>query len=256
MNLYPPTQPNLVFSKLPTPAASQPNQGHTFPMVLRLREQSPTWPRAAGDCVSLSHSADSEPRIITRSEAIGLGLKVYFTGKPCPRGHVGYRWTPSGTCVECKFIRDRKRAAKRDQSKYREYHRKWRAKNRGSYREAARKWRRDHPDAPKIWAQKWRDKNPERRSAQDHNRRAKLRGAKGSHTGAQVRNLLIVQGFKCAEATCRKSIKLKYHKDHVMPIVLGGANDIKNIQLLCPTCNLRKNAKHPADWARENGRLL
>jgi 5-methylcytosine-specific restriction endonuclease McrA len=41
-----------------------------------------------------------------------------------------------------------------------------------------------------------------------------------------------------------------------MPLFLGGSNWISNIQLLCPTCNLKKYKKHPVDWARENGLLL
>ena len=27
--------------------------------------------------------------------------KTYFTGKPCPQGHVADRFTANGTCVEC-----------------------------------------------------------------------------------------------------------------------------------------------------------
>jgi hypothetical protein len=37
----------------------------------------------------------------TRSEAMALGLKLYFTGKPCKHGHLAERRCPSGSCVEC-----------------------------------------------------------------------------------------------------------------------------------------------------------
>jgi 5-methylcytosine-specific restriction endonuclease McrA len=33
-----------------------------------------------------------------------------------------------------------------------------------------------------------------------------------------------------------------------MPLKLGGSNWPENLQLLCRTCNLRKNAKHPDVW--------
>jgi hypothetical protein len=44
--------------------------------------------------------------------------------------------------------------------------------------------------------------------------------------------------------------------DHMMPIDLGGLHADENLQLLCPTCNLRKYNKDPIAWANENGRLL
>ena len=38
---------------------------------------------------------------ITRREALDRGLKRYFTGKSCKRGHVAERWTGNANCVEC-----------------------------------------------------------------------------------------------------------------------------------------------------------
>lgn len=39
--------------------------------------------------------------IITRKEAKALGIKMYFTGKLCKRGHISDRYTSIGRCVEC-----------------------------------------------------------------------------------------------------------------------------------------------------------
>lgn len=39
-------------------------------------------------------------KIISRKEAKALGLKRYFTGKPCCRGHVAERYT-TGNCLDC-----------------------------------------------------------------------------------------------------------------------------------------------------------
>jgi len=39
--------------------------------------------------------------LISRKEAIGLGLKRYFTGKPCKKGHIFQRRTEKGDCVLC-----------------------------------------------------------------------------------------------------------------------------------------------------------
>ncbi|WPJ68504.1 hypothetical protein OMDBNIEC_00018 [Salmonella phage STP-SP5] len=39
--------------------------------------------------------------IITRDEAKERGLKYYFTGKPCAKGHVSERKTVDGYCITC-----------------------------------------------------------------------------------------------------------------------------------------------------------
>jgi hypothetical protein len=45
------------------------------------------------------------PRIISRAEAKALGLKSFFTGKPCKHGHVAERYVSSRGCVECDRAR-------------------------------------------------------------------------------------------------------------------------------------------------------
>jgi len=44
--------------------------------------------------------------IVSRAEALELGLKRYYTGKPCKHGHVAERYVSGkakgkGGCVEC-----------------------------------------------------------------------------------------------------------------------------------------------------------
>lgn len=49
---------------------------------------------------------------ITRKTATAQGLKRYFTGKPCPRGHVAERLVSGRRCLECSRERDKGRYAK------------------------------------------------------------------------------------------------------------------------------------------------
>ena len=45
---------------------------------------------------------ESNPElVISRSAAEALGLKVFRTGKPCGKGHTGYRYLSTGGCIDC-----------------------------------------------------------------------------------------------------------------------------------------------------------
>lgn len=86
------------------------------------------------------------------------------------------------------------------------------------------------------------------------NRRAAKAGAGGKHTQAEVDALLIKQGHRCANPACGADISERYHRDHIMPIALGGHSGIENIQLLCVPCNCRKSDRHPDEWLAEEMR--
>ncbi len=100
--------------------------------------------------------------------------------------------------------------------------------------------------------------NPEIRRLSSRKRRALIWKAEGTHTQADVEKLFDLQRGKCATCSCslKKKGKNVYHVDHIMPLVRGGGNGPDNLQLLCPPCNLKKNAKDPIDWANQNGKLL
>lgn len=45
-----------------------------------------------------------------------------------------------------------------------------------------------------------------------------------------------------ARCTYCMGMLTRYHIDHKTPVSRGGTNDIANLQLLCPACNLKKSA--------------
>lgn len=100
----------------------------------------------------------------------------------------------------------------------------------------------------------WARANPEKRRANRASYRARKRGAIGRHSGADIALLMRLQRGKCA--CCHVGIKSCYHIDHILPLVLGGANGKENLQLLCPTCNTTKGSKDPIRFAQQLGRLL
>ena len=92
----------------------------------------------------------------------------------------------------------------------------------------------------------------------DHKRRALKRASSGSYTRADITRIFEEQNGQCATCKCVlvKQGTGKYHIDHVIPLIRGGSNGPENLQLLCPSCNLRKNQKTPEEWAKANGRLF
>lgn len=62
------------------------------------------------------------------------------------------------------------------------------------------------------------------------------------------------QRWKCV--VCKVGIKGNYHVDHIVPLAKGGTHTPENIQLLCPSCNVRKSAKDPIEFMQSRGFLL
>jgi 5-methylcytosine-specific restriction endonuclease McrA len=180
--------------------------------------------------------------------ARAAGLKHYFTGEPCGRGHVAIRFVSNYNCIQCFAERRNLPGGARDKylQQQRDHVRKLYAEDpeyRARSLQSAKDWQTANPDRRRINAR-----------SGGHNRRARRRNAPGVFTQKDIEAIRLKQKNCCA--ACRRSIRREYHPDHVLPLKLGGSNWPENIQLLCPACNLRKQAKHPNQWAKEIGRLF
>lgn len=215
--------------------------------------------------------APADPHMITREDAASKGLKRFFTGIACRREHICERLVSNGLCIECAKIHkktDRIKNAERERARSkRRIHKKRKDLRRRQYKPLdpakrlgyQRKWKkrrsREQIDRENAWLALYRKLNPESRRSNDRNRAARKRNAVGRHSAADIRALYEKQNGKCA--CCLKRVPFhKKHVDHVMPLALGGGNGPENLQILCRSCNLSKSAKHPVEWARENGRLI
>ena len=79
-------------------------------------------------------------KVVGRKEALERGLRFYFTGRPCVRGHVDYRLTSCRQCRQC-------------------------------WKDNAKRWRDANPERSKksdarlralLAARAWRQANPEK----------------------------------------------------------------------------------------------
>jgi 5-methylcytosine-specific restriction endonuclease McrA len=132
--------------------------------------------------------------------------------------------------------------------------RRWRAANPEKYLAQKRAWKAANPEKVRATARAAYAKNPERELAKAHARRVKSPATGTVFTRKDVARIFALQKGKCA--CCKISLGDRYHRDHVIPLALGGTNDHLNIQLLCAPCNRKKHAKHPVDFMQENGFLL
>lgn len=245
--------------------------------------------------------------------ARAIGVKFFFTGKPCVHGHIAQRYV-SGSCAECKAI-DRVKNSK-ENAKYarawrvenpekcKEYHEEakaagcgkdyyrrnrekeiksameWRAQNLERAKETARNWykknqewcrerakrynknavilsakyRAADPEKYRARTRAWRKKYPDRARVSDANKKAMRKRAEGKFTRADVEKLMSLQKSKCIY--CPRSLKKKFHIDHIHPLSKGGSNWPSNLQLLCEPCNLHKHTTDPIVFAQRLGRLL
>lgn len=97
----------------------------------------------------------------------------------------------------------------------------------------------------------YRKANPHKTREWQQNRRQRKNGRLPNGT---ILELFELQRGLCA--FCHIKLNDNYHVDHIQPLSRGGIHERENIQLLCPTCNVRKSAKDPIKFAQENGRLL
>lgn len=183
-----------------------------------------------------------------RSAALANGDARYVSNTECPKGHVGERYAKHGACCQCAYdsVRtDEKRAY--DRARYQ--------KKKEEIKHRARERHKENPWYARENAKKWAKKNKEKVNAIKKNYKAKRRSQERSGvSGKELNEWVLSQkktcywcGIKCANG---------FHIDHYEPLAKGGFHELDNLVIACETCNVRKSAKDPYEFAQEVGRLL
>ena len=88
-------------------------------------------------------------QIITQKEAKAQGLKRFFTGKPCRRGHIAERQCSNGHCLTCKTAREKA----------------WREANPEELAARKRAYREANPEKVAAGLKAWQEANSEKEAA-------------------------------------------------------------------------------------------
>jgi len=95
-----------------------------------------------------------------RSYAKSIGANTYWTGKPCPNGHMAYRRTVNAACVECQRIAS-SAYYKKNADALRESRVEYVTRNRERIRDKARESHRKNAEARNAKRRKHRNENKE-----------------------------------------------------------------------------------------------
>lgn len=121
-------------------------------------------------------------------------------------------------------------------------------KNKARKREYDREYRAKNADHLKKIKDRWRAENPalvtQIKKAYRHRRRA---WAKGGDSTAEIHEWQERQEKSCHWCGCECADD--FHLDHVMPLSRGGRHEVANLVISCPSCNSKKSAMLPDEWA-------
>lgn len=99
------------------------------------------------------------------------------------------------------------------------------------------------PEMARARRNRWSEKNKDYITALSQIRRTRIRGAGGSFTAEEWKQVKHDADYRCL-CCGRQEPEIKLTADHVIPVAKGGSSNIDNIQPLCRSCNSKKSAKH------------
>lgn len=204
---------------------------------------------------------DNSFSIVSRQKAKALGLKYYYTGKPCKRNHISKRCI-DGSCYECKMTYN-KCYYEENTDKVLHQHAQLRANN----PELSASWNRNYYNSNResirlqhniyynnnirnisLSHKGWRMKNPAKRISYDWVRKGKSKQAIPKWYEPELIEQIYNKRNELSELW---GITLQV--DHIIPInpkckTVCGLHCWANLQLLENSLNSSKGSTYQTDW--------
>jgi 5-methylcytosine-specific restriction endonuclease McrA len=139
-----------------------------------------------------------------------------------------------------------------------DYERQWSAKHREQRAADYHQWATEHREQRRASQRQWYKIHPEGFKANNHNRRARIKGNGGSFTTDELNALFEKQEgfcFYCGRLLF-ESFSQTFHIEHKIPISRGGSNDISNIALSCAQCNFKKGTMTHDEFQQDLKKLI
>ncbi len=146
--------------------------------------------------------------LLSRKDAKSIGVKRFFTGKPCIRGHIAERFVSTNSCIECM----------------RGHFQTWRAKNTDRDRRKSRDWQKANP-------------------AKVRESIARREAAISLRIPSWADRSQIKQIYAEAVRLSRES-GIKYHVDHEIPLFgrrVSGLHIAENLRVITAVENKKKS---------------
>ena len=175
-----------------------------------------------------------------RKEAKALGLKTYFTGKPCKRGGIADRrlngYCLCDACLDfTKQIKTKWNIENKDKSKA------WKEANPEKMAQYKKDWQEKNREKQRANLKRWKKDNPDKILADFHKRRASQINATpkwyGEFDAFVMHEAALLSRYRSAVTN------VKWHIDHMIPLqskTASGFHCAANIQVIPEALNVRK----------------